>query len=309
MFKPKFEELNKDGTPKRKKGLVKWIVIGVGAFILVCSSFTIIPAGHTGVVMTLGKVNQNVMQEGLNFKIPFIQSVVKMSNKIQVYEVDASAVSKDLQTVSSKIAVNYRVSTDASASLYKNVGVDYKTILVTPILQESMKSATAKYTAEELITERTVVGDEIKDTLSEKLNEYGIYIEKFNIVNFDFSQEFNSAIEAKQVAEQNLIKTKTEQQQAIVVAEAEAKEKTIKANAEAEAILATAKAQAEANKMLEESLSEIVIKYEQITKWNGELPKVTGNSGNFIDMSLDDIEKSNNNNSVSSDTQNSVQQN
>ena len=118
--------------------------------------------------------------------------------------------------------------------------------------------------------------------------------EKFNIVNFDFSQEFNSAIEAKQVAEQNLIKTKTEQQQAIVVAEAEAKEKTIKANAEAEAILATAKAQAEANKMLEESLSEIVIKYEQITKWNGELPKVTGNSGNFIDMSLDDIEGSNN---------------
>lgn len=294
MFNPKFEELNKAGKPKRKKGFVKWIVIGIGAFIIACSSFTIIPAGHTGVVMTLGKVSQNVMQEGLNFKIPFIQNVVKMSNKIQVYEVDASAVSKDLQTVSSKIAVNYRVSTDASANLYKNVGVDYKTILVTPILQESMKSVTAKYTAEELITERTMVGDEIKDTLSEKLNEYGIYIEKFNIVNFDFSQEFNSAIEAKQVAEQNLIKTKTEQQQAIVVAEAEAKEKTIKANAEAEAILATARAQAEANKMLEESLSEIVIKYEQITKWNGELPKVTGNSGNFIDMSLDDIEGSNN---------------
>lgn len=309
MLKTKFEELNRDGRPKRKKGFVKWIVIGVGAFILVCSSFTIIPAGHTGVVMTLGKVNQNVMQEGLNLKVPFIQSVVKMSNKIQVYEVDASAVSKDLQTVSSKIAVNYRVSTDASANLYKNVGVDYKTILVTPILQESMKSATAKYTAEELITERTRVGDEIKDTLSEKLNEYGIYIEKFNIVNFDFSQEFNSAIEAKQVAEQNLIKTKTEQQQAIVIAEAEAKEKTIKANAEAEAILATAKAQAEANKMLEESLSEIVIKYEQITKWNGELPKVTGNSGNFIDMSLDDIEKTDNNKTVSSDTQNSNQQN
>lgn len=309
MLKTKFEELNRDGRPKRKKGFVKWIVIGVGAFILVCSSFTIIPAGHTGVVMTLGKVNQNVMQEGLNLKVPFVQSVVKMSNKIQVYEVDASAVSKDLQTVSSKIAVNYRVSTDASANLYKNVGVDYKTILVTPILQESMKSATAKYTAEELITERTRVGDEIKDTLSEKLNEYGIYIEKFNIVNFDFSQEFNSAIEAKQVAEQNLIKTKTEQQQAIVIAEAEAKEKTIKANAEAEAILATAKAQAEANKMLEESLSEIVIKYEQITKWNGELPKVTGNSGNFIDMSLDDIEKTDNNKTVSSDTQNSNQQN
>ncbi len=291
---PEFEEMDKNGKVKRKTGFVKWIVTGVAVLIIAFSSFTIIPAGHTGVVMTLGKVSENVMQEGLNFKIPFVQSVVKMSNKIQVYEVDSSAVSKDLQTVSSKIAVNYRVSNDSSANLYKNVGLDYKTILVTPILQESMKSATAKYTAEELITERAQVGDEVKNTLSDKLNEYGIYIEKFNIVNFDFSQEFNSAIEAKQVAEQNLIKTRTEQDQAIVVAEAQAKEKTIKANAEAEAILATAKAQADANRLLEESLSEIVVKYEQITKWNGELPKVTGNNGNFIDMSLDDIENNNN---------------
>lgn len=286
----KFEELNKDGSIKRKSNkAVKWIAIGVASLIIVCNAFTIVPAGHTGVVMTLGKVSENVMQEGLNFKIPFVQNVVKMSNKIQVYEVEASAVSKDLQTVSSKIAVNYRISNDSSGNIYKNVGVDYKTILITPIVQESMKSVTAKYTAEELITERETVGNEVKDTLGKKLNEYGIYIEKFNIVNFDFSEEFNSAIEAKQVAEQNLIKTRTEQEQAIVVAEAEAKEKTIKAQAEAEAILATAKAQAEANELLEQSLSEIVIKYEQITKWNGELPKVTGADGNFIDMSLDDI--------------------
>ncbi len=274
------------------KGLkaVKWIVAGVAGLIIVANAFTIVPAGHTGVVMTMGKVSDNVLQEGLNFKIPFIQNVVKLSNKIQVYDVESSAVSKDLQTVSSKIAVNYRISNDSSANIYKNVGVDYKTILITPIVQESMKSVTAKYTAEQLITERETVGEEAKNTLSNKLNEYGIYIEKFNIVNFDFSEEFNSAIEAKQVAEQNLIKTRTEQEQAIVVAEAQAKEKTIKADAEAQAILATAKAQAEANRLIEESLSEIVIKYEQITKWNGELPKVTGNNGNFIDMSLDDLE-------------------
>lgn len=269
---------------------VKWIVAGVAGLLIIANAFTIIPAGHTGVVMTMGKVSDNVLQEGLNFKIPFVQSVVKLSNKIQVYDVESSAVSKDLQTVSSKIAVNYRISNDSSANIYKNVGVDYKTILITPIVQESMKSVTAKYTAEELITERETVGEEAKNTLSNKLNEYGIYIEKFNIVNFDFSEEFNSAIEAKQVAEQNLIKTRTEQEQAIVVAEAQAKEKTIKADAEAQAILATAKAQAEANRLIEESLSEIVIKYEQITKWNGELPKVTGNNGNFIDMSLDDLE-------------------
>ena len=285
-------ELNKDGSPKNSgfKG-VKWIIAGVAAIILCSSSFTIVPAGNTGVVLTLGKVSQNSMSEGFHLKIPFIQDVEDMSNKIQVYETPASAVSKDLQTVSSTIAVNYRLVSDKSADMYKNVGVDYQTVLITPVVQECMKSATAKYTAEELITKRQAVGDEVKDALGEKLNDYGIYIEKFNIVNFDFSTEYNNAIEAKQVAEQNLLKTQTEQEQAIVIAEADAKQKVIAANAEAEAILAEAQAQADANKLLEESLSDKVIAYEQIQKWNGVMPKVTSgdSSGLLIDIDLDEI--------------------
>lgn len=285
----KFRELNPDGTVKRNFKGVKWIVIGVAALILCATSFTIIPAGHTGVVMTLGKVSETSFKDGFNLKIPFIQTVEVMSNKIQVYESDASAVSKDLQTVKSTIAVNYRVSTDSTASLYKNVGTDYRTVLITPVVQECMKSVTAKYTAEELITERAAVGDQVKESLDDKLNSYGIYIEKFNIVNFDFSEEFNSAIEAKQVAEQTLIKAKTEQEQTIVIAEAEAKKKVIAANAEAEAILAEAQAQADANKLIEESLSEKVIAYEQINKWDGVMPKVTGSdSGLLIDIDLDE---------------------
>lgn len=278
----KFQELNPDGSVKRKFKGVKWIVIGIAAIILCASSFTIIPAGHTGVVMTLGKVSETSFQEGFHLKIPFVQSVQVMSNKIQVYETPASAVSKDMQTVSSTIAVNYRISSDSSDDIYKNVGIDYKTVLITPIVQECMKSVTAKYTAEELITERAAVGEEVKTALDAKLNSYGIYIEKFNIVNFDFSEEFNNAIEAKQVAEQNLIKTKTEQEQAIVIAEAEAEKKIIAADAEAQAILAEAQAQADANKLLQESLSEEVIMYEQITKWNGVLPKVTGSDGGLM---------------------------
>ena len=213
-----------------------------------------------------------------------------MSNKIQVYETPASAVSKDLQTVSSKIAVNYRLVTDKTPDMYKNVGVDYQTILITPVVQECMKSATAKYNAEQLITERESVSNEVKTALDSKLNTYGIYIEKFNIVNFDFSAEFNTAIEAKQVAEQNLLKTKTEQEQAKVIAKTEAEKKVIAANAEAEAILAQAQAQADANKLLEESLSSKVIAYEQIQKWNGVMPKVTGssNGGLLIDVNIDD---------------------
>lgn len=284
-----FQELNPNGTVKRRFKGVKWAVIGISALIIAVSSFTIVPAGNTGVILTLGKVSESAFSEGFHLKIPFIQTVESMSNKIQVYETPASAVSKDLQTVSSTIAVNYRLVSDKSSEMYKNVGIDYQTVLITPVVQECMKSATAKYTAEQLITDRAAVGDEVKNDLDAKLNNYGIYIEKFNIVNFDFSAEFNTAIEAKQVAEQNLLKTKTEQEQALVIADAEAQKKVIAANAEAEAILAEAQAQADANKLLEESLSDKVIKYEQIQKWDGVMPKVTGSdSSMLIDVGLND---------------------
>lgn len=284
-----FQEIRKDGTVK-KSGTGKIIggcVAAAAAIVIAASSFTIVPAGHTGVILTLGKVSNTSYSEGFHLKVPFIQDVEKMSNKIQVYESPASAVSKDLQTVSSSIAVNYRLVSDKAADMYQNVGTDYQTVLITPVVQECMKSVTAKYTAEQLITERTAVGDEIKAALDSKLNSYGIYIEKFNIVNFDFSAEFNTAIEAKQVAEQNLLKTKTEQEQAITIAEAQAKQKVIAADANAEAILAEAEAQAEANRLLEASLSDKVIAYEQITKWNGEMPKVVSGDSNGMLINID----------------------
>ncbi|MBQ8349679.1 MAG: prohibitin family protein [Ruminococcus sp.] len=302
-------ELHKNNSSGKPFKGVKWIIIGAAAILVAVNSFTIVPAGNTGVVLTLGKVSETSYQEGFHLKIPFIQQVEDMSNKIQVYETPASAVSKDLQTVSSKIAVNYRLLSDKTASMYKDVGIDYQTVLIAPVVQECMKSATAKYTAEQLITERAAVGDEVKASLDTKLNDYGIYIEKFNIVNFDFTEEYNNAIEAKQVAEQNLLKTKTEQEQAIVIANAEADKKVIAAEAQAKATLTEAQAQADANKLLEESLSDKVIAYEQIQKWNGILPKVTGSdSGLLIDVNLDELSdssSSSSNGSVSTVPENS----
>jgi regulator of protease activity HflC (stomatin/prohibitin superfamily) len=283
-------EINGNNMPKKPsfKG-VKWIIAGAVAILAAANAFTIVPAGNTGVVLTLGEVSANPLSEGFHIKAPFVQTVEKMSNKIQVYETPAPAVSKDLQTVSSSIAVNYRLVSDKSPDMYKNVGIDYQTILIAPVVQECMKSATAKYNAEQLITERESVSNEVKTALDSKLNNYGIYIEKFNIVNFDFSPEFNTAIEAKQVAEQNLLKTKTEQEQAKVVAKTEAGKKVIAADAEAEAILKQAQAQADANKLLEESLSNKVIAYEQIQKWDGVMPKVTGKDGGLlIDVNIDE---------------------
>lgn len=262
-------------------------IIAVLAIVVIASSVAIVPAGSTGVITTFGKVSESTYSEGFHLKIPFAQELVVVSNKIQVYEADASAVSKDLQTVSSKIAVNFRVRTDSSASIYKNIGSDYQTVILMPAVQESMKAVSAKYTAEELITERNQVGEEIKEQLSEKVSDYGIQIEKFNIVNFEFSEEFNDAIEQKQVAEQNKLKAETEKEQKIIEAEAEAQQVKINAEAKAEAIKTEAEAQAEANKQLSESLSQELIDYQTIEKWDGELPQVASSANPIVALDLD----------------------
>lgn len=273
---------------KFKAGRITALAIGaVLAGTVFLASTTSVPAGHTGVVVTLGKVSDTTYSEGFHLKVPFVQNVVPISNQIQVYEVDATAVSRDLQTVSSRIAVNFNISSVESAKIYRNIGANYQSVVLTPAVQESVKSVTAKYTAEELISERAVVGEQIKEILSSKVSEYGIMIEKFNIVNFDFSQEFNAAIEQKQVAEQNLLKTETEQKQAIVVAKAEAEKKEIAAKAEANAILAKAEAQASANQKLNDSLTGLVLQDKMLEKWDGVLPKVSGSDSSLL-LNIDD---------------------
>ena len=258
---------------KGKKGALT-VVIAVFALIVVLSSFTIVPVGHTGVVKTLGKIT-TTFATGLRIKAPFIQSVVLVNNQIQKLEVDASAVSKDLQAVSSTIAVNYRVTAGKSVYIVNDIGAhDYVDRILSPAVQESVKSVTAKYTAEGLITERAKVGAEIAKGLEDKVASHGIVVQEFNIVNFDFSEAFNRAIEEKQVAQQELIRVETEQKQLIVKAEAAAKA----AEAEAQAILVKAEAQAEANRKLAESLTNALVEYEKIKKWDGILPKVSGGS-------------------------------
>jgi regulator of protease activity HflC (stomatin/prohibitin superfamily) len=275
-----------------KKGKAK--IIGITAAIVLVAAITafgavtIVPAGNSGVVVTLGKVDDRALESGLHFKVPFVQSVVMMNNKIQKCEVDSNSVSKDLQTVSSAVAVNFHITSDSAADIYKNIGVQYQDTVLQPAIQEAVKSVSAQYTAEELITKRTAVGDEIASALTEKVSDYGIIIDKFNIVNFEFSEEFNIAIEQKQVAEQNYLKAQTEKEQQIMEAEADAKKQIIAAEAEAEATLKRAEAEAEANEKLNESLSGNVLTYQQIQKWNGEYPSVvSSDSSILIDVPTD----------------------
>ncbi|MBE6752268.1 MAG: prohibitin family protein [Ruminococcaceae bacterium] len=257
-----------------KKNVVKIVIAAICVVLVagVClTCFTVVKAGHTGVVLTFGAVEENVFDEGLHFKMPLVQTVVQMNNRTQKVETEGSASSKDLQIISYVVAVNYHVRSEASASLYQNVGKDYGTVIIVPAIQESIKAVTAQFTAEELITKRQTVGDQIKEALSEKINSYGIEVEIFNIVNFDFSEEFNAAVEAKQTAQQQALKA----EQDLVRVEVEAKQKIAQAEAEAESI-----------RLIQEALAKSpdYVDYVKWNKWDGKLPEVMGSDGVLVDV-------------------------
>jgi len=258
---------------KPTKKIILPIVIALVLIVVILNSFTIVSAGHTGVLVTFGKVNDNVLQEGIHLKAPFIQQCVEIDNRIVKLEVQTEAFSKDLQSVMTTLAINYRVDTSKSYSIYKNIGSDYEAVLVTPAVNEVLKAITAQYTAEQSVTNRALISDGLVNGLNEKLNDIGLYVTDVNIINFDFSEAFITAIEEKQVAQQKLLKAETEKQTSITNAEAEAE--TIKIKAEAEA---------DANRTISESLTANVIEYKKLEKWDGVLPKVTGGASTLIDI-------------------------
>lgn len=252
-------------------------IIGTAVFLLILiivalNAFTTVDAGHTGVVLTFGKVSNQVLGEGLHVKIPFIQQIVQVDNRVRKAEVDCSSASKDLQTVSSTIALNYRVRNESSAEIYRNVGPSFEPIIIAPAIQECVKAVTARYTAEQLITERQIISDQMKELLNEKISSYGLEIEIFNIISFEFTAEYNAAIEAKQTAQQNALKAEQDLQRIKV---------------EAEQTVARAQAEAEAYRLKSEQITPQMIAMEYIDKWDGKLPAVAGgdSSSMLIDIS------------------------
>lgn len=257
----------------RKTGKIIGGVIAAAAVLIVAlNSFTSVQAGHSGVVLTFGKVSEAVLSEGLHVKIPFIQQIIQIDNRVLKAEVDCSSASKDLQTVSSTIALNYRVRNEASAKIYKEVGLSYENVIINPAIQECVKAVTAKYTAEQLITERQIISDQMKELLNEKISSYGLELEIFNIISFEFTAEYNAAIEAKQTAQQNALKAEQDLQRIKV---------------EAEQTVAQAEAEAEAYRLKSEQITPQMIAMEYIDKWDGKLPAVAGgdSSSMLIDIS------------------------
>lgn len=255
------------------KKIIIPVAIALVLIVIAANSIAIVDAGHTGVVVTMGKVNEGTLQEGMHLKIPFFQDVVIIDNRIRKLEVNTEAFSKDLQSVNTTLAINYRVDTAKSDSIYKNIGADYESVLVTPAVNEVLKAITATYTAEESVTNRQLISDGLVTGLNAKLNDIGLYITDVNIIDFDFSDAFITAIEEKQVAQQQLLKAETEK-----------KTKITNAEAEAEAVKIRAQAEAEANDIISKSLTATVIENKKIEKWDGVLPKVTGGSDTIIDI-------------------------
>ena len=268
-----------------KKGIPKFIPVLILAVVVLAfasSCFTVVSAGHTGVVSTFGKVSENVLQEGFHMKLPW-QRVTKMDNRIVKLEVATEAFSSDLQTVNVNLAVNYRVDTSKSYSIVKNVGTNYESVLMTPAVNEVMKSIMAQYTAEQSITNRNMISAALLEELNEKLDDSGIFVSDINIIDFDFSDVYVAAIEAKQVAEQEKLRAKIEQDQLTMEKEAEAARRVIDAEAaaevariEAEAAAYAGEKEAMANEKIAASITQPLIDYYKIQQWDGKLPTVTG---------------------------------
>ena len=259
-------------TPKKLGLLVGFgIPTTIIALILMFGSWVTIPAGHRGVVLEMGAVTGNIMDEGFNGKMPVLQSVELMEVRVMKEDVVGEAASSDLQTVKTKIVANLRVDPARCADLFQSVGHDYNTRIVDPAMQESIKAAIAQYTAEELITKRENVRVDIKNLLVERLAAHGIVLENINIVDFNFSKSFNNSIEAKVTAEQNALTA----QNKLVQVEFEAQQRVTEAKGKAEAITVEAAALRD---------SPDILQLRALEKWDGVLPRVTGDVVPFINI-------------------------
>lgn len=253
-----------------KKGPLRpMLIIGaIVVFFLFLKPWVQVGPGERGIVLNFGAVQNEVLGEGLHFRVPIMQNIVRVDVKVQKTESEAAAASADLQDVSSKVALNYHIVPDKANIVYQTIGIHFKERIIDPAIHEVVKAVTAKYTAEELITKRPAVSEAMKTTLTERLIAHNIAVDAFSIVTFSFSKVFTEAIEAKQTAEQLALKAKRDLERVKI----EAEQKITAARAEAESLRLQ---RANISPDLIE-LRKIEANLKAIDKWNGILPQVTG---------------------------------
>jgi regulator of protease activity HflC (stomatin/prohibitin superfamily) len=257
------------------------IVALVVVLIIAWSTFVIVPAGHRGVALWWGSVEKRILGEGLNFMVPIAERVIKVDVKVQPHpfrEIDAS--SKEYQNVKMTGMMNFHIDPAYVNDLYQKVGLDFADKVIDPAFNDFVKEVVPTYPIGEILPKREEIRKRAMTKLGDNLQRYHIIVDDIYFANIRFSPEYEGAIEAKQVAQQQV----ETQRQVLAQREIEAQQKVATAKGEAESILVVAQGQAKANDALSKSITPILVQYKGIEKWNGILPQVSGGAVPFIEL-------------------------
>jgi regulator of protease activity HflC (stomatin/prohibitin superfamily) len=268
----------KKPTP-RNVGIIAVLII---ILIIAWGTFVIIPAGHRGVVLWWGSVEHRIMGEGLNFVVPAAERVIKVDVRVQPHpfrEIDAS--SKEYQNVKMTGMMNFHIDPAYVNDLYQKVGLDFADKVIDPAFNDFVKEVVPTYPIGEILPKREEIRKRAMTKLGDNLSRYHIIVDDIYFANIRFSPEYEGAIEAKQVAQQQV----ETQRQVLAQREIEAQQKVASAKGEAESILVVAQGQSKANDALSRSITPILVNYKGIEKWNGILPQVSGGAVPLVDLS------------------------
>jgi len=275
----KIINLNEFKKPNpRNIGIIILIVI---ILFVGWGTFVIVPAGHRGVVLWWGSVEKRIMGEGLNFIVPIAEQVIKVDVKVQPHpfrEIDAS--SREYQNVKMTGMMNFHIDPAYVNDLYQKVGLDFADKVIDPAFNDFVKEVVPTYPIGEILPKREEIRKRAMTKLGDNLSRYHIIVDDIYFANIRFSPEYEGAIEAKQVAQQQV----ETQKQVLAQREIEAQQKVATAKGEAESILVVAQGQAKANDALSRSITPILVQYKGIEKWNGILPQVSGGAMPLIDL-------------------------
>ena len=264
------------GRPNKLVILAAIVTFAV-IIIILSESVVIVQAGHRGVVLYLGAVENRVLGEGVHFIIPFVEQVVQLEVRTLKYQAEATAASNDLQQVQTVIALNYHLNPADVNKVYQQLGPDYADRVIAPTIQESVKASVAKYNAEELITKRAIVKDVIANTIRNSLSAKDIVVETIFITDFKFSDAFSNQVEDKVVAFQKYL-TELNNLRGIQVV---ANQTVVQAQAQAKANIAKASGESQAIKIITSQLRQDpqYLQWQAINRWNGQLPFSLGGQG------------------------------
>jgi regulator of protease activity HflC (stomatin/prohibitin superfamily) len=290
------------GVPRTLMRVVIPAVIGVIVLsVVLVSSVKIVEAGHRGVLVQFGAVDTTKsLPEGIHFVTPFRDNVIPMEVRTQITTENAASASKDLQDVTTQVALNYHISPNSAQIVYQQLGFDYSNRVINPAIQESVKQVTARFNAEELITQRETVKTEIEAQIKQRLAAYNVVVETISITEFSFSEQFVRAVEAKVEAEQralqaqnDLVRIQIEAEQAEATAIGQQHANIARAEGQRQANILEAQGEAEAIRIIDEQLrnNPNYLEWLKTQKWDGKLPLVLGEGGTpFIQIPTEEEE-------------------